>query len=67
MSNFVDGVNAAVDNRIIFPLEFYLTGIKWEPWQISDMYLIFKMMDWGTTFSIFDESLYGLLSGVKNQ
>ena len=64
MQAFAQGMNDAVTNRSVLPLEFYLTGLKWEEWKVEHLYLFFKIMDWGTSFSIVEEMVRtSLLSG----
>ena len=31
---FAEGVNFGVSRRLILPIEFYVMGLKWEPWTV---------------------------------
>lgn len=51
MDSFCDGINDMVDSMIMLPLEFQLTGEKFERWERSDTY---KLCIMNSLFLAFD-------------
>lgn len=44
---YADGINDYVHSITFLPLEFYLTGARWEPWTVEDCFAQFKLLMFG--------------------
>lgn len=44
MQAFSEGINDYVSNLNLLPIEFYLSGCKWEKWTVSDTQLMFSLL-----------------------
>jgi hypothetical protein len=42
--SFVNGINQAAKDTLVFPLEFYLAGINFYDYEISDILAIIKFI-----------------------
>lgn len=58
---YADGVNAFIARKGDLPLEFKLSGVKPEPWTITDSLAIVYYMGWSTAANIKDEIIAQLL------
>jgi penicillin G amidase len=58
---YVDGVNAFIARGEDLPLEFRLSGIRPEPWTITDSLAIAYYMGWGSAANLKDEIIAQML------
>lgn len=58
---YADGVNDYVANLYFFPIEFYLTGVKFENWTIPDSFSVMKLIEFSLTLEWQSEGLKQLL------
>jgi penicillin G amidase len=62
---YARGLNDQVSSRTVLPFEFHLTGLKWEPWEVKDLYLLYKLIDWSSSFGIVEELARSSLLAVN--
>lgn len=58
---YADGINDYAANLYFFPAEFYLTGLKFENWTISDSIAVMKLVEFSLTLEWQSEGLKQLL------
>ena len=61
---YSDGINTAVKNMKMLPLEFQITGAKWEPWTYKDSVLTSKFMQFLTAYDSHYEIMRDYLLNV---
>jgi len=52
MDAFVRGINDCVAKKLVLPLDFYLTGMKWENWTVGSMLSVHKVVEWSQSTNI---------------
>jgi penicillin amidase len=61
LSSMVLGINERVAQMSFLPLEFYLTGMRWENFTVNHLFYIDIQMEWSISMSITDEYTRSLL------
>ena len=59
--SFAEGINAYVNTLHFYPIEFYMLGIEWEEWTVSDMFIIYKLLKWSQSNNYGEEYIRSFL------
>ena len=52
---YAKGINDATANRLAYPIEFHILGIKWEKYTVADIYTLQKLLEWSVSHNLNDE------------
>lgn len=53
---FINGINDRVAAMRVLPMEFYITGMKWENYTMNHFYYYAIQFDWGNSWNANDEA-----------
>ena len=59
--SYADGINSYTNSLKFYPMEFYMLGLSWEDWTVSDMFVIFKLLKWSQSGNMGDEYIRSIL------
>ena len=55
MDAYAQGINHHVDMRLVMPIDFYLSGVKWQPWTVEHTFLTGKLLEWSMSITGMEE------------
>lgn len=67
LNAFNTGVNEYVRSLKVLPMEFLITGMKWEDWKVEDIYLMQKIVSFQMIYDYVFELMHTKLRDIYGE